>query len=69
MTVNPIDESLAAPVCHTAQGAAVVRMFRFLLGPSGFTDGVKAFFDSNDGKVSVLTGLNVLLKPLQLVGL
>jgi hypothetical protein len=44
-------------------------MFRFLLGPSGFTDGVKAFFDSNDGKVSVLTGLNVLLKPLQLVGL
>jgi hypothetical protein len=29
----------------------VVRMFRFLLGPGGFTNGVKTFFDSNDGKV------------------
>jgi aminopeptidase N len=35
-----------------AQGAAVVGMFRFLLGPEGFQRGVETFFNHNDGKVS-----------------
>lgn len=42
------------------QGAAVVRMFRFLLGPENFQNGVQTFFNNNDGKVSTgVVGIGV----------
>lgn len=43
--------------CDVLQGAAVVRMFSFLLGPEGFQRGVEAFFNNNDGKVRFLLAL------------